>query len=1232
MRSSIFLIYFSSIVMARKIFAPVDNQHSFVIGRDMSKECGKSVVQDFLNSSDNQTILPEEYMPWSIEVKGYCQGKKFGYQRITCQSFLVISNKENAHSDVILTTASCLFKETNCIRFHVFNPVNNETVNVAFFTTMAKSFKGMDHDIALLFLQSPIQFSRRTWPICFSSMINSIADFMDDCIFIRRVLWENRKKAISVKRWPIGKCKESQSGAKIICTEEMAGNDSELQLMENGEAVMCRKDRRWFLKSVGGTSLSADKSVVKVFSNVDHRLLIFWLSEADSHVCYIILDSINVSIRSVSSDYCCTLCCCEYYVSVKQTFCCTFISIYFQKMQKLELALKHLHKRIELLADGKNSTIRMHELGAYRILLLCFLERNHFNDFSSLIFYHLGRLLKIPASCNPFKPDLSSDMHHADSILKGYSKELDNELSEEGYMTDNIFVSDKCRNALLHQAEHLRDCLHTNMKMNSSFSDEVQLDEKNAHLLCIISGIASSFQELSNEKNGITATVSDVTANSDSVASSNDLRKSGGKRKTAQHAEGEPSCLERKRAKILNLKQPVKNKKAADNLDHENASDNAKSLKTTKYAIMTRRQNREIGQSAQKSSSKGNSSSENEKKEITVVPRKNVTLEMKKKKRRKKRAGKSRSSNKKAIPTSAKPLSTEILEVGKSDSAISPFEDISDNSRVTENESRASECIVSPDLLPSNTDSALQNELPENLEQPPLPCNVVSSANCEISQQSEYSESIIQKDKNSVLLSTESPQNTDSSNTVLESTMEFETVLENGSVSKESEKLDIENEQVSVPETLPSIDAQSEPAPLQHSTSIVECLTSGAESSSMINEANSEPVAAVQPLVGSLGSSSFSTLEIIDLTSYSESASASDSEKKTVIDLTGDDEEYICSNALFTNAVNETNKEMSKMNTDENEPKEVETLLPSPKAVTVCDRNEFASTVNDNSSDDNGDLRTEVNISDKEQNALGISSEAVLVEKVQVSAEKATDHAKGGGNAVLKTSGNQPLLFKKVALLKTALPKIGPDGKPLIIRSYRLLTSKSSVGCDKLKKNAECSATNIRKNIMIIKKNRVCEGNGKLLLLRQNVQMDGEKRNFNANGLRPLATLRDLKRDQLRLSLLMAKFSKVGRANIENDALSASNNTLSSTLKLNSTNNGFCESSRAAPTIHNGKVDKAAKNVQVLTYVIDDAGKKHYRIQSRPSSVQVVPNEASSSGAAVLDSSKQSPETPITLI
>ncbi|XP_003379983.1 hypothetical protein Tsp_03633 [Trichinella spiralis] len=928
-------------------------------------------------------------------------------------------------------------------------------------------------------------------------------------------------------------------------------------------------------------------------------------------------------------------------------------------MQKLELALKHLHKRIEILADGKNSTIRMHELGAYRILLLCFLERNHFNDFSSLIFYHLGRLLKIPASCNPFKPDVSSEMHHADSILKGCSEELDNELPEEGNMTDNIFVSDKCRNALLHQAEHLRDCLHTNMKMNNSFSDEMHLDEKNAHLLvyckvndnqfitnCIYHivtlGISSSFQELTNEKNGITATVSDVTANSDSVASSNDLRKSGGKRKTAQHAEEEPSCLERKRAKILNLKQPVKNKRAADNLDHQNASDNAKSLKTTKYAIMTRKQNREIGQSAQKSSSKGNSSSENEKDKITAVPRMNVTLEMKKKKRRKKKAGKSKNSNKKAIPTSAKPLSTEILEVGKSDSAVSPLEDISDNNRVTENESRASECIVSPDLLPSNTDSALQNELPEKLEQPPLPCNVDSSANCEISQQSEYSESIIQKDKNSVLLSTESPQNTDSSNTVLESAMEFETVLENDSVFKESEKLDIVNEQASVPETSPSIDAQSEPAPLQHSTSIVECLTSDAASSSMINEGNSEPVAAVQSLSGS---SSFSTLEIIDLSSYSESASASDSEKNIVIDLTGDDEEYICSNTLFTNAVNETNKETSKMNTDENEPKEVETLLPSPsksfpsaetssaeQAAAVCDRNEFASTVNGNSSDVNGDLRTEVNISDKEQNALGISSEAVLVEKVQVSAEEVTAHAKGGGNAVLKTSGNQPLLFKKVALLKTALPKIGPDGKPLIIRSYRLLTSKSSVGCDKLRKTAECSATNIRKNVMIIKKNRVCEGNGKLLLLRQNVQMDGEKRNFNANGLRPLATLRDLKRDQMRLSLLMAKFNKVGRGNFKNDTLSASNISLPSTLKLNSTNNGFCESSRAASTIHNGMVDKAKKNVQVLTYVIDDAGRKHYRIQSRPSSVQVVPNEASSSGAAVLDSSKQSPETPITLI
>ncbi|OUC42494.1 hypothetical protein D917_02890, partial [Trichinella nativa] len=199
----------------------------------MSKECGKSVVQNFLNSSDNQTILPEEYMPWSIEVKGYCQGKK----------------------------------ETNCIRFHVFNPVNNETVNVAFFTTMAKSFKGMDHDIALLFLQSPIQFSRRTWPICFSSMINSIADFMDDCIFIRRIVKrpfqsnvgqlenvKNRKaaqKQFALKKWRI----------MILNYNSWKGD---------GEAVMCRKDRRWFLKSVGGTSLSADKSMVKVFSNVDH--------------------------------------------------------------------------------------------------------------------------------------------------------------------------------------------------------------------------------------------------------------------------------------------------------------------------------------------------------------------------------------------------------------------------------------------------------------------------------------------------------------------------------------------------------------------------------------------------------------------------------------------------------------------------------------------------------------------------------------------------------------------------------------------------------------------------------------------------------------------------------------------------------------------------------------------------------------------------------------------------
>ncbi|XP_003379970.1 hypothetical protein Tsp_03618 [Trichinella spiralis] len=1032
-------------------------------------------------------------MPWSIEVKGYCQGKYFGYQRITCLGFLVISNKENAHSDVILTTASCLFKETNCIRFHIFNPVNNETVNVAFFTTMAKSFKGMDHDIALLFLQSPIQFSRRTWPICFSSMINSIADFMDDCIFIRRIV----KRPFQSNVGQLENVKNRKAAQKQFALKkwrEMILNYNSWK--GDGEAVMCRKDRRWFLKSVGGTSLSADKSMVKAMlckhvvinyipidyqfkitnivarindqskTSIDQqrRLLIFWLSEADSHWFHYVYMIINICTRELK----------------------------FLPMERILLSACTVRYICE-------------KLGAYRILLLCFLERNHFNDFSSLIFYHLGRLLKIPASCNPFKPDVSSEMHHADSILKGCSEELDNELPEEGNMTDNIFVSDKCRNALLHQAEHLPMKCILMKKMLIFCASLVFITNCIYHIVTL--GISSSFQELTNEKNGITATVSDVTANSDSVASSNDLRKSGGKRKTAQHAEEEPSCLERKRAKILNLKQPVKNKRAADNLDHQNASDNAKSLKTTKYAIMTRKQNREIGQSAQKSSSKGNSSSENEKDKITAVPRMNVTLEMKKKKRRKKKAGKSKNSNKKAIPTSAKPLSTEILEVGKSDSAVSPLEDISDNNRVTENESRASECIVSPDLLPSNTDSALQNELPEKLEQPPLPCNVDSSANCEISQQSEYSESIIQKDKNSVLLSTESPQNTDSSNTVLESAMEFETVLENDSVFKESEKLDIVNEQASVPETLPSIDAQSEPAPLQHSTSIVECLTSDAASSSMINEGNSEPVAAVQSLSGS---SSFSTLEIIDLSSYSESASASDSEKNIVIDLTGDDEEYICSNTLFTNAVNETNKETSKMNTDENEPKEVETLLPSPsksfpsaetssaeQAAAVCDRNEFASTVNGNSSDVNGDLRTEVNISDKEQNALGISSEAVLVEKVQVSAEEVTAHAKGGGNAVLKTSGNQPLLFKKVALLKTALPKIGPDGKPLIIRSYRLLTSKSSVGCDKLRKTAECSATNIRKNVMIIKKNRVwakvMKKNSRHLT--PNVyKMDGEKR------------------------------------------------------------------------------------------------------------------------------------------
>ncbi|KRZ68032.1 hypothetical protein T10_10191 [Trichinella papuae] len=248
MRNSIFFIYFSSIVMPWKVVTLAGHQNSFVIGRDMSKECGKSVIKNFLNSSDNQTTLPEEYMPWSVEVKGYCQGKNFGYQRITCQGFLVITDKENAHADVILTTASCLFKETNCIRFHVFNPVNNKTVNVAFFTTMAKSFKGMNHDIALLFLQSPIQFSRRTWPICFSSMINSVADLINDCVFIRRVLWKNGKKAISVKRWPMGKC-------------------------ENGEAVICRKDRRWFLKSIGGTSLSANKNMVKTVLNDDFSQL-----------------------------------------------------------------------------------------------------------------------------------------------------------------------------------------------------------------------------------------------------------------------------------------------------------------------------------------------------------------------------------------------------------------------------------------------------------------------------------------------------------------------------------------------------------------------------------------------------------------------------------------------------------------------------------------------------------------------------------------------------------------------------------------------------------------------------------------------------------------------------------------------------------------------------------------------------------------------------------------------
>ncbi|KRZ68007.1 hypothetical protein T10_8166 [Trichinella papuae] len=937
---------------------------------------------------------------------------------------------------------------------------------------------------------------------------------------------------------------------------------------------------------------------------------------------------------SVSSDYCGTLCCDECYVSVKQTFCCTFISIYFPKMQKLELALKDLHNRIEILADEKNSTIRMHELGAYRILLLCFLERNHFNDFSSLIFYHLGRLLRIPDLCNPFKPDLSSEMHHVDSMLKGYSKELENELPEEGNMTDNISVSDKCRNALLHQAEYLRDCLNTNMKLNNPFSDEMQVDGKNAHLLSFIRGITSSFQELYNEKNGITATVSDVTANTDSVASSNDIRKSGGKRKTAQHAEGETSCLARKRAKILNLKQTVKNKRAADNLDQQNASDNAKSLKTAKSAKITRNQNRKIEQSVQKSSSKRCSCSEDEKEKTTVVLKKNVTLEKKKKRWRqrgvKKKAGKSKSSNKKVIPNSVKLASAEIVEVGKSDSAVTPFEDISDNNIVAENESPANECNASPGLLPSHTDAALQNEVPENLEQPPLQCNVDSSANSEISQPSEHSERIIQKDKNSVLLSTESPQKTDSSETVLESTVEFETALENGSLSKESEKLDIENEQASIPQTLPSIDSQSEPAALQHDTSVVECLTSDPAFSSMINIGNSEPVAAVQSFLGSSGSSSCSNVEIIDLCSYSESASASDSEKDIIIDLTVDDEEDECRNTLSTNALNETNKV-----TDENEPKEVETLLPSPKAAAVYDRNEFASTENGNSSDVNGDLRSEVNISNKKQNALVVSSEAVLVEKAQESAEEVTAHAKGGVNAVLRTSGNQPRIFKKVALLKTALPRIGPDGKPLKIRNYRLLSSKSSVGCDKLRKDAECSATNIHKNVVINKKSSVLESNGKLLLKVQKLQMDGEKKRFKENGLRPSATLRELNRDQVKLSLLMAKFNKVGHGNSKNDALNASDNSLSSTLTMNSTNNGVSESSKATSTIHNGKVDKQTKKVanpvHVLSYVIDDAGKKHYRLHLKPSSTKVVPNEASSSGTAVLDASKQSPETLITL-
>ncbi|KRY89673.1 hypothetical protein T4D_6911 [Trichinella pseudospiralis] len=1142
-----------------KTFTLAGRQHSFVIGRDISKVCGKSVVKNFFNSSNNQTTLPEEYMPWSVEVKGYCQGKNFGYQRVICQGFLVITDKENAQADVILTTASCLFKETNCVRFHVFNPVNNKTVNVAFFTTMAKSFKGMNHDIALLFLQSPIQFSRRTWPICFSSMINSIADSINDCVFIRRV--------------------------------------------EDGEAVICRKDRRWFLKSIGGTSLSADKDMVKVFSNIDH-----------------------VEKEMMDSD---------------------------------------LHNRIEILADEKNSTIRMHgaislpnfyilifsvlELGAYRILLLCFLERNCFNDFSSLIFYHLGRLLRISHLCSAFKPDLSSEMHHVDSMLEGYSKELENELPEERNMTDNIFVSDKCRNALLHQAEYLRDCLYNDMKQNNHLSDEMQLDEKNAHLLSFISGIRSSFQKLYNEKNGITASVSDVTANTDSVASSNGLRKSGGKRKTAQHAEGETSCLARKRAKILNLKQPVKNKRAADNLDHhQNASDNAKSLQTTKFAKITRNQNRKIEQSVQKSSSKRSSCTGDEKEKTTVsseVLKKDVTLVKKKKCWRqrgvKKKAVKSKSSDEKAIPTTVKPTSlvTVDVNVGKSDSAVTPFEDIFDNNVVAENESQANECNASPALLPSHTDEALQNEVPENLAQLPVQCSVDSSANSEVSQPSEHFERIIQKDVNSILLSTESPQKTDSSETVLESTaVAFEMTLENGSVSKESEKLHIENEQASIPQTLPSIDSQSEPAASQHDTSVVECLTSDPAFSSMINVSNSEPVATVQSFVGSSGSSSCSNVEIIDLCSYSESASASDSEKDIVIDLTVDDEEDECRSTLPTDAFNETSKVMSKINTDENGPKAVEeTLLPLPKAAAIYDRNEFALTENDNSSDVNGDLRAEVNISDKKQKALVISLGAVLVEKAQESAEEVTAHARSGVNGSdVNGSGNQPRIFRKGALLRTALPRIGSDGKPMKIRSYRLLTSKPSVECDKLRKVAECSATNIHRNVVINKKSSVLESNGKLLLNVQKSQVDGEKKSCKENGLRPSAMIRELNQDQTKLSQLMAKFNRVENGNIKNNALNASDNSLPSTSAANSTNNGGFESSKATSTIHNGTVDKQTKKVantvHVLSYVIDDEGKKHYRLQLRPSSTQVVPNEASTSAAAaVTDAPKHSDGTLITL-